>query len=247
MVPRLVVVRIADGRPPCRVGLLAIYADDMSVLRVATNSGRELGFAACWCIVVVGSGCGAGEAEKFRALHQELNAVKLANIELENRLAERDTTIESLRTQLANLRASGNVPLEPLFEVDRIEILDLTSGVDTDGAIGDDAVAVYFRPVDRDGHVLKRGGEITIRLFDHVSTDVSRQVGEVQLRDAEAIRQAWYGRFWTNHYKVVVPFAPGSDLKPGQELDVLVEFVDAMTGRPFRARQVIRLDMANPG
>jgi hypothetical protein len=219
----------------------------MSVLGVATNSGWGLSFAACWCIVVVGSGCGTGEAQKFRALYQELNAVKLANIELENRLAERDAIIESLETQLANLRASGNIPLQPWFEVDHIEILDLTSGLDTDGALGDDAAAVYFRPVDRDGHVLKRGGEITVRLFDHVSTNVSRQVGEAVLRDREAVRQAWYGRFWTNHYKVIVPFAPGSNLKPGQELDVLVEFVDAMTGRPFRARKVIRLDIAKPG
>ena len=90
----------------------------MSVLRGATISGRWLSSGVCCCVVLGASGCGTGEAEKFRALRQELNAVKLANIDLENRLAGRDANIEGLETQLANLRASGNAPLEPFFEID---------------------------------------------------------------------------------------------------------------------------------
>lgn len=219
----------------------------MSVLRSGAASGWWFGPGLCWIGALAASGCGPGEAEKFRALNQELNAVKVANMDLETRLAKRDATIEGLETQLTNLRASGNAPLEPLFAIDRLEILDITSGKDSDGRPGDDAAVVYFRPVDRDGDVLKRGGRITIKLFDHVAAEGSRQIGAVRLGDPELIRQAWYGKFWTDHYKAIVPFAPGAELRPGQELDVLVEFTDAMTGRTFRARKVIVLSIVSPG
>lgn len=235
------------GRAACLSCGFTIYADDMSVLRPPTACRRWPGSGLCWIAALAAAGCGPGEAEKFRALHQELNAVKVANIDLDNRLARRDATIEGLEAQLANLRASGKAPLEPLFAIDRIEVLDITSGTDRDGRAGDDAAVVYFRPVDRDRDVLKRGGLIAIKLFDHVAAAGSRQIGQARLSDQELIRQAWYGKFWTDHYKVIVPFAPDAELKPGQELDVLVEFTDAMTGRTFRARKVIVLSIVSPG
>lgn len=147
---------------------------------------------------------------------------------------------------MANLRARGQAPPAPLFDIDRIEILGITSGTDLDGDLVDDAATVYFRPLDRVGDVVKRGGEITIKLFDHAFPGGSRQVGYLHVSDSDQIRRCWYGKFWTNHYKVVVPFAPGADLRAGQEVDIYVRFLDLSTGRPFTARKVIKVDVVNP-
>lgn len=191
------------------------------------------------------SGCAPTEQEKFRELQQQLNTMAIERIDLESRLAKRDATIQSLQQQLANLRARGQAPPVPLFEIDRVEILDISGGTDLDGKLGDDAVTVYFRPVDGDGDVLKRGGEITIKLLDHTPAGQTRQVGYVHITDSDEIRRCWYGKFWTRHYKIVVPIARGADLKPGQEIDIYLVFVDFATGRPYPGRKVIRMNLVN--
>ena len=201
--------------------------------------------SACAAVLCAHSvvGCGPSEAEKFRDLSRQINALKIEKIELEERLAKRDAAIEGLEGQLRRLREAGMAPPAPLFEVDRIEILGISGAIDTDGQTGVDAVAVYIRPLDRDGDVLKRGGVIDVRLIDFASSEGPRQVGGVRVEDADAIRRSWYGKFWTNHYKVVVPLAPGAGLRAGQELDIVAEFVDAATGRLHRARRVVTLNI----
>lgn len=188
---------------------------------------------------MTGNGCVPSEPEKFRALSQEVNQLKVEVIELESQLADRDSTIESLSGQIQNLRAEGRLPPSPLFEVARIMILDITAGVDLDDRLGDDGVAVYFRPIDADGDVLKVGGRITIKLLDHTEPGRTRQVGLVELTETDAIHKAWYGRFWTDHYKVDVPFSTGFEPRPGQEVDIWVEFVEQATGRPYTATKSI--------
>ncbi len=192
--------------------------------------------------------CAPTEAEQFRALSQEVNRMKVENIDLERRLGSRDATIAVLQQQLANLRAGAGAPQAPLFDIEKLDILDLTSGADIDGLPGDDAIAVYFRPVDSDGDALKRGGHITVKLFDHTDSGPagSRQIGYLNVVKPDAIAGAWYGKFWTNHYKLIVPIAPEANLSAGQEVDVLVQFVDQITGIVYTARKVVRINLVRP-
>ncbi|NOS99029.1 MAG: hypothetical protein HOP29_00185 [Phycisphaerales bacterium] len=197
---------------------------------------------AGWFGIVAGGGCGPTEQEKFRVLSQEINRLKVETIELEEQLAGRDARIESLTGQIRNLQTEGRLPPSPLFEIEKVVILDISDGVNLDDRPGDDGVAVYFRPVDADGDVLKVGGPITIKLLDHAEPGQTRTVGFALLTDADFIRKAWYGRFWTNHYKVEVPFTAGFEPKPGQEIDIWMEFVDLATGRPFTATKTIAVE-----
>jgi len=185
--------------------------------------------------------CGPTEQEKFRALYQQVNAFKVKTIELQDQVQARDDTIESYKQQLKGLRDRGLAPPEPIFDVDRIAILGLTSGTDLDGEPGDDAVTVYFQPLDQVGDVVKRGGKITVKLFDHSPPTKSLEIGFVHLVSADQIRAAWYGKFWTNHYKIVVPIAESAKLHAGAEVDIYVAFVDAATGRRLTARKAVKV------
>ncbi len=186
-------------------------------------------------------GCGPTEQEKFRALYQQVNALKVETIELQEQIQARDDTVEGYKQQLKGLRDRGLAPPAPIFDVDRIAILGLTSGTDLDGVPGDDAITVYFQPLDRTGDVVKRGGQITVKLFDHSPPTKSLQVGFVHLGTADQIRAAWYGKFWTNHYKIVVPIAENAKLHAGAEIDIYVAFVDAATGRRLTARKAVKI------
>ena len=205
------------------------------------NQTPSIALAAGWvaCGVFWLAGCGPSEAEKFRSLTIQINQLKIEKADLQRLLAERESAITQLQEQAENLRRAGSGAGAPVFEVDHVEILKISSGVDRDAVPGDDAVAVYFRPVDRDGDVLKRGGRITVKLFVLRAQGPSSEVGSVRIDDPGRVREIWYGKFWTNHYKVLVPLSAGAKLEPGQAVDVFVSFVEAVTGREFTARHTI--------
>lgn len=200
-----------------------------------------------YCVVASWScGCGPLETEVTRDLQRKVNALKVENINLNDRLAVRDAEIERLRKRLAIVGDKRGFPLGPMFDVRKIEILDITSGSDLDGKPGDDGVTVYFRPVDRDGHVLKRGGEIKIKLLDNSPLTAPTVLGNFVLNAPDRVRHAWYGKFWTNHYKIQVPFHPEVAVYPGQEVDIHVSFTDWITGEEHTARKVVKIRRVNP-
>ncbi len=192
------------------------------------------------------SACTQTEQDRFPDLLQERNELEVEIGQLEDRLAGRDAKIASLEAQLQNLRDRGVLPPAPVFGIDHLEILDVTSGTNTDGVPGDDAVTVYLRPVDKDGDVLKRAGKISIKLLDNTPIAAPVVLGTWVDDDHERIRKLWYGKFWTNHYKIDVPFFLHVELRPGQEVDVHVTFIDFATGRPFTGRKMVKINVVDP-
>ena len=124
--------------------------------------------------------------------------------------------------------------------------LDITSGTNLDQKPGDDAVSVYVRPVDRDDHVLKRGGRIKVELLDLTEPGQPRSLVVTTIDDPEKLRGIWYGKFWTDYFKVIAEFPAEAELSPGQEIDVKVWFTDFSTGREFTARKTIKINLVSP-
>ena len=210
------------------------------------NGVRYVCAGGLYAVLIWVSGCAQSDQARFGEITRQNQELRIEKIGLEELLQDRDLTIAHLQSQLKNLRDQGLLQPEPLFSIERIEILGITGGVNTDGKGGDDAVAVYFRPVDRDGDVLKRAGKIVIQLLDLSSKLEPRLVGHRVDNSPERIRKSWYGKFWTNHYKIVVPFHPDESLLPGQEIDVHVSFLELATGKEFTARKVIKMAVPNP-
>lgn len=195
---------------------------------------------------VLAAGCGLNKDEIIRELQKQNNSLKVESIGLTRRLQFKDGKIADLEGQLRNLHLNHRIDMPLTFPIDRIELLGITGGADLDGVPGDDAVTVYFRPMDRDGHVLKRGGEIKVKLLDNSTSGEPRVLGMAVVNDGKELRRSWYGRFWTNHYKVVVPFAPDMSLRPNQEVDIHLSFEDFGTGESFTARTAIKVNILKP-
>ncbi|MEE9293369.1 MAG: hypothetical protein V3W34_00175 [Phycisphaerae bacterium] len=211
------------------------------IIGVRSISGMGLLAAAGWL-----AGCGPTEQERFGDLIKQNKELKMEKTGLEELLQSRDARIVRLQGQMQNLRDQGLAQPEPLFAIDHIEILDITGGVDTDDQLGDDAVAVYFRPIDRDGDVVKRAGQIKIKLLDNSTAVAPKLLGHRVDNSPEQLRASWYGKFWTNHYKIEVPFYSGTKLRPGQEVDVHVSFLEFATGAEYTARKVVKIALPNP-
>ena len=107
-------------------------------------------------------------------------------------------------------------------------------------------MSVYFRPLDQDGDALKRGGGIRVKLLDNAGLGQPKLLGVRVDNDPKQIRKLWYGRFWTDYYKIVVPFAPDAELRPGQEIDIHVTFRDWLTGQEHTARTAVTISRTKP-
>ena len=200
------------------------------------------GFGA-WIVAGVG---GCGPTPREIDLEKQLTAKTVEVIELNDRLAKRDEKIYALTGRVESLTGMGERGGKPFFEIAEVQLLDITSGVDIDGKPGDDGVAIYIRPVDRDGDTLKRAGEMRVKLLDNTAVGQPKVISQVVINDAEKIRKSWYGKFWTDYYKIIVPFAPGAKLVPGHEVDVHVTFIEFATGTTFSARKAIKIRKIDP-
>ncbi len=197
-------------------------------------------------LAVVMQVVGCGPTPREIELEKQVNAKTVEIIELNDRLMSRDARIHVLTGQLQNVVGRGEAGGKPVFEITEVQLLDITSGVDIDGEPGDDGVVIYVRPVDQDGDTLKRAGEIRIKLLDNSGIGQPKLISQVVVNDPEQVRRAWYGKFWTDYFKLTVPFAPGARLVPGHEIDVHVTFVEFATGRTFSARRAIKIARISP-
>ncbi len=189
---------------------------------------------------------GCGPTPREIELERLVTAKTVEIIELNDRLATRDAKIHALTGRVDKLTGLGDRGGRPFFEITELHLLDITSGVDLDDNPGDDGVAIYIRPVDRDGDTLKRAGEMRVKLLDNSAIGQPKVISQVVVNDPEKIRKSWYGKFWTDYFKIIVPFAPGAKLVPGHEIDVHVTFIELATGKTFTARKAIKIRRIDP-
>lgn len=142
--------------------------------------------------------------------------------------------------QIRSLQALGKTRLDKLFHVEKIELGRYTGGLDTDGKSGDDAVKVYLRPVDREGHTIKAAGDVKIRLFDLAADPRQSLIGEYTW-NVDRVAKQWSGSFMTYHFSFVCPWKKVPPLHT--EVTVRVEFVDYLTGKHFTAQKLCEVKL----
>lgn len=216
----------------------------MKMCSVITSRSTRCSLALFVMIVVALPGC-PPPADRVSDLLIQMKDSERRNRELERHMGAREARIAKLEKQVDNLLArDGARPLT--FDIEHVRILDITSGTNLDGQPGDDAVAVYVRPVDRDGDALKRGGRIKVELYDLSQPGQPRSLGVTTIDDPVKLRGIWYGKLWTDYFKVIAKLPTGAGLLPGQEIDVKVWFTDFGTGREFNARKTIKINLVSP-
>jgi len=175
------------------------------------------------------------------ALQDELAATEKRMRDLERDNQQLTRQLEQINKQLQTLQEIGEARIDFLPKVEDIRLSRRTSGIDTDGENGHDAVKVFLEPLDSDGHVIKAPGRIKIRIFDLAGQTEEVLIGELQIPPDELSRH-WSSGFATNHYSFVVPVS-----KPpaGPEVTVRVEFTDYLFGKTLSRQMVARFDIAS--
>jgi len=156
-------------------------------------------------------------------------------------IGELEQTVAAQREQIDTLQQlGGEKRLEKLYYPVRVEIGRYTGGVDTDGAPGDDAVRVYLRPIDQDGHAIKAAGRVKVQLFDLAAAPERNLLFECTYDELQ-VRRCWSGGFMAYHYTFECPW---KSPPPHNELTVRVEFTDYLTGKTFSNQKVVTVAVA---
>ncbi len=192
-------------------------------------------------MLLVGVASCVSPGERARCV-KDLEAARRSNVELQRVVAEREATVAALHRRIQYLQGFGPDRPADLFSPHKIEIVSRSGGSDFDGVPGDDGVTVYVRLRDADGDIVKAPGRITVQLLDNTELDAPKVLGIYRFDDVDRLRQAWYGRFGTQHYTLPCPFPAGS--KPPERVDAKVEFVDYLTGRTLTAGEELAIALS---
>lgn len=217
---------------------------------MSRNTPSRASCGAAWLVAIVAL-CAVLPAcqpdTRHVRMQRRIDILQTENSRLRRGLDGRDAAIDRLRSQIQNLQDFDDPRGATLFAPVDIRISGLSGGKDYDGVPGDDGVSVYVQPVDADGNVVAVGGRLTVQLVDNTNMDTPRVVGLRRLEDPHELRQAWHGRFLTNHYTVKCPWL--DDVKPPvtRRIDVNVAFVDFLTGATLRAHKEVEIEPPGRG
>jgi hypothetical protein len=185
--------------------------------------------------LVASSGC--ADLAVTADLRRENIQLRERSEQQNQQLAAMQATIDGLHGQLAVARGLSAEDRAGIIAPERIVIVRPTGGEDYDGRPGDDGVTVHFRPVDAAGDALKVAGDVRIDLFDLASGGDSVATLAVP---AGELGGHWLGTLMTYHYSLKVPWHGSPPV--GNEITVVVTFVDYLTKRSMTAQQVVQIN-----
>lgn len=193
----------------------------------------------CWVYFVAGTltlatiaGCTKVGPGELASCKSQVSDLERENASLKEKLAAEHRTIESQNARIETLSAVPADRMKQLVTVERVELARLSGGYDEPRDGVDDGIVAYVQPVDRDGDVIKATGSIEVKVYDLTGT-LPVIVGETTIAADQSLK-AWYGKLWTQHFTVRVPFAkrPGSN-----DVTVRVRYVELLTGKTFVAQK----------
>ena len=180
-------------------------------------------------------GCN-GATDEIARLQRQAGDLRRENRTLVTTTEAQATRIAELTDEVAFLRALGEDRLHKLYTAAKVEIADLSSGVNSDGKLGDDGVTLYVTLFDQDGHKFKAAGDIDIHIYD-LSDPASPQIVAALAFDVDQAKAHWHGRLLTYHYRFECPW---DHRRPsGRAVMAKVRFRDYLTGTTLEHTKTI--------
>ncbi len=214
--------------------------------RFAHRSGGRTGAWLTGPALLLLSTIGCQTAGQRVQLVRANDQLRVENRRLQKNIDQRDSAIVALEHQVDTLAAMGDDRPWDLFTPVRVEIASRSGGADYDGLPGDDGVTAYVRPRDADGDIVKAPGRISIQLIDNTDLNAPRVLALCTFDDPQILRQAWHGRFATDHYTLQCPFPEESLPLVPQRVTVSAIFVDFLTGKTLADVKVVSISTPRP-
>ncbi len=207
--------------------MLGRRQNSSQVSTMVTNRRTSASLILATLLIPTGACRSPGE---LAGLVKENDSLRREVSRLERTMADRDGSAAALRQQIEDLKGFRTDRPADLFAPVSIEIVSRSGGADYDGKPGDDGVTVYLRPRDADGDAVKAPGLIRIQVLDNTDLEEPRLIGVYTFDGPDELREAWHGKFGTQHYTLKCPFMPDVDLPTSRKLLVSAAFVDFLTG-----------------
>jgi hypothetical protein len=174
------------------------------------------------------------------SLRREISDLREGIKQRDNQLVAQKVTIDQLNGQLAVARSISEDDLKRVFYPEQLVIDKLSGGADYDGKPGDDGVTVYLKPIDKEGDVIKVGGDIRIQLYDLAAPQQQNLIGEYFI-PVDQVAKLWHGKLWTNHFTIKCPWPKG----PPEHTEVTIRamFVDYLTKRVVSAQSTCQVKL----
>lgn len=180
-------------------------------------------------------GCN-GATDEITGLKRQATDLRRVNRSLVITTEEQARKISELIEKVRFLRALGEDRLHKLYRAAKVEIADLSSGVDSDGKLGDDGLVLYVNLFDQDGHKFKAAGDIDIHIYD-LSDPAFPQIVAALAFDVDQAKAHWHGRLLTYHYRFECPW--GHRRPSGRSVMAKVGFRDYLTGTTLEHTKTI--------
>ena len=174
--------------------------------------------------------------ESFRVQRDDaLEEAKRADLRAKRLIEEN----RLLRDRVRNVRGGGVDPMKYAFLTESIDIGRYSGGLNTDKVPGTDSVVVFIETKDRQGSTIKAAGGLRVRLFDLAQPKGKTVIAEKTVGVADC-GEYFHAGTMGYHYRVELPLKPPPT---HPELTIQVEFVDAISGRTFRAQKAVAVEL----
>lgn len=187
----------------------------------------EIIFAA----VVICFFAGCENAQEGAVVVDEMGALRAANVQLSEELAQSREQIQVLSGLEAEVR------LENVYELQAVKLTRFTNLYDKDNDGKKEKLIVYLKPEDEEGDAVKASGAVDVELWDLARGDGEALVGKWHV-DAQSLRQQWVATMITINYRLI--FDVGGLVEGDEDLVVKVVFTDYLSGKVFREQMVIK-------
>ena len=182
------------------------------------------------------AGCGIGSERKDPAV---LKAEKLVQEKaaLTGEVQQYQAEIEQLRGQIQALSAVPQDQRANPYELTTIRVAKISNFFDKNNDGKQEKLIVYIQPIDAEGDIVKAAGTVSVQLWNLNNPNGEALLGQWKVEPTE-LRKLWFDSFTTG-YRLTFdrPEAVGVFSEP---LTLKITFMDYLTGKSFRAQQVIK-------
>lgn len=213
--------------------------------RLRSNSSRSRWRASLF-LGLLATGCASrGNSELLEAnLRQQQDQIasyerKVSKLHDELVAARAET--DQLRRELLAMGKDGRQEAtEPLSKVAGIQFNSMmTGGRDADGSPGHDVITAVLAPHDKDGDLVKLGGELELEVLDLTRPANEQRLGHWKYSSEQA-RELWHSGFLASGFQVDLPVAAGA--KSGEV--ILHGRLLTADGRQFDTQTPVKLASA---
>lgn len=186
---------------------------------------------------------GCGVEDQTIPVRRELVDARDRLARSQQQLLDTQKENQRLAEQVQTLQSLGDKRLDELYVLKKVRVGDYSTGIDTDGKTGDDAVKVYVETADQYYSAIKAAGLLTIQLYDLAAPAGQNLLAECTLGPKE-LGNKWINGFMSQSFIVECPWKT----PPAHEdITVRIAFTDLLTGVKFTDQHVVKVSLAPVG